>query len=92
MGRTTESLAESKLAVEVAHLDVSVAAHLGWHYFMTRQYDQALEPIRKALEIDPIHPLPLTILGGIYTEKGMYAEAIAARQKAISFSKAARTF
>jgi tetratricopeptide (TPR) repeat protein len=54
---------------------------------MTRQYDQALEPIRKALEIDPIHPLPLTILGGIYTEKGMYAEAIAARQKAISFSK-----
>jgi tetratricopeptide (TPR) repeat protein len=73
--------------VEAAPLDVSVLAHLGWHYFITRQYDQALEPIRKALEIDPVHPLPLTILGGVYTQKGMYAEAIAARLKAISYSK-----
>src|SRR5258708_8624747 len=87
MGRFGESLTESKSALNVAALDVSVVAHLGAHYRMARQNAQALEAIRKALEIDPNHHLPLNVLGQIYTDKRMYPEAIETHRKAIASSK-----
>ncbi len=92
MGRTAESLVESKRALELAPLDINVAGHLAWHYLQARQYDQGLEAIRKALEIDPSQHLALDVLALIYTEKGMYAEAIAAYQKAIPASQGSTTY
>jgi len=50
LGRTAESLAESKRALELEPLHLVVGGHLGWHYLYARQYDQAIEQFRKTLE------------------------------------------
>lgn len=71
LGRVTESLAESNRALDLAPLDVTLAAHLGSHYYWARQYDRGLEATNKGLEIDPNHHMLLDLLGVISTEKGM---------------------
>ena len=40
LGRTADSLAESKRALELEPLQLVVGTHLGWHYLYARQYDQ----------------------------------------------------
>jgi len=53
MGRIEESLAESRRALELDPLVLILNVHLGWHYLYARQYDQAIEQLRKTLEMDP---------------------------------------
>src|SRR6185436_1856574 len=47
-----------------------------------RQYDQAIEHFKKALEMDPNFPDAHAMLGWTYIRKGMYPEAIAEFEKA----------
>jgi TolB-like protein/DNA-binding winged helix-turn-helix (wHTH) protein/thioredoxin-like negative regulator of GroEL len=58
LGRTEESLAESKRALELEPLNLAIGVHLGWHYLYARQYDQAIEQFRKTLELDRPFPRP----------------------------------
>ena len=46
-GRIEESLTQSKRALELSPFDMLLNVHLGWHYLYARQYDQALDQIRK---------------------------------------------
>jgi TolB-like protein/DNA-binding winged helix-turn-helix (wHTH) protein/Tfp pilus assembly protein PilF len=82
LGRTEESLAESKRALELEPLQLVVGIHLGWHYLYARQYDQAIEQFRKTLELDPAFPQALRYAAWAYLQKGMYPEAIAALRAA----------
>jgi TolB-like protein/Flp pilus assembly protein TadD len=75
LGRTQESLAESKRSLELAPLDLIINTHLGWNYIFVHQYDQAIEQLRKTLELDPNYGLVHWYLGLAYEQKGMYAEA-----------------
>ena len=56
----------------------SVAVHLGWNYYHQRQFDQAIEQSRKALELDNNLNTAYFILRAAYEQKGMYAEAVEA--------------
>ncbi len=87
MGRTDESLAESKLALELDPLSLIINLHLGWHYLYVRQYDKAIEQLRKTLELDPNFVLARLFLGQAYEQKAMHEEAIVEFQKAISLSR-----
>jgi TolB-like protein/DNA-binding winged helix-turn-helix (wHTH) protein/Tfp pilus assembly protein PilF len=84
LGRTEESLAESKRALELEPLQLVVGIHLGWHYFYSRQYDQAIEQFRKTLELDPTFPQTQRYAAWAYLQKGMHSEAIAALRTALS--------
>jgi TolB-like protein/DNA-binding winged helix-turn-helix (wHTH) protein/tetratricopeptide (TPR) repeat protein len=84
LGRTEESLAESKRALELEPLQLVVGTHLGWHYLYTRQYDQAIEQFRKTLELDPAFPQTLRYAAWAYLQKGMHPEAIAALRAALN--------
>jgi adenylate cyclase len=83
-GRIDESLTQSKRTLELSPFDILFNVHLGWHYFYARQYDQALEQIEKTVEMDTNFAETYPWLGLILEQKGKYAEAIAAFQKAIS--------
>jgi TolB-like protein/DNA-binding winged helix-turn-helix (wHTH) protein/Tfp pilus assembly protein PilF len=83
LGRTEESLAESKRALELEPLQLVVGIHLGWHYLYTRQSDQAIEQFRKTLELDPTFPQAQRYAGWAYLQKGMHPEAIAALRAAL---------
>lgn len=82
-GRIEESLTQSKRALELSPFDILANVHLGWHYLYARQYDQALEQIEKTIEMDKNFAQAYPWLGLILEQKGRYAEAIAAFQKAI---------
>src|SRR2546425_2930415 len=75
MGRTQESLAESKRALELDPISLIMNVHLGWHYTNARQYDLATEQLSKALEMDPNYGLGHWYLGLAYEQEGKYSEA-----------------
>jgi TolB-like protein/Tfp pilus assembly protein PilF len=81
IGHRDEALAEMKRAQEVEPLTPLFAADRGWQYWWAGQNDKAIEEARKSLELDPNFNEGLYVLGVMYAEKGMYAEAIAAHQK-----------
>jgi TolB-like protein/DNA-binding winged helix-turn-helix (wHTH) protein/Tfp pilus assembly protein PilF len=84
LGRTEESLAESKRALELEPLQLVVGSHLGWHYLYARQYDQAIEQFRKTLELDPTFPQGQRYAAWAYLQKGMHHEAVAALRTALN--------
>jgi TolB-like protein/DNA-binding winged helix-turn-helix (wHTH) protein len=83
LGRTDESLAESKRALELEPLNLAIGGHLGWHYLYARQYDQAIEQFRKTLELDPAFPQVQRLAAWAYLQKGMREEAIASLRAAL---------
>jgi TolB-like protein/DNA-binding winged helix-turn-helix (wHTH) protein len=95
LGRMDESLAESRRALLFDPLDFSNRVHLGWHRYFAREYDEAIEPITKALESEPNRrnrPNARAILGAVYEQKRMYDKAIANFQDAVAQSGGAPTY
>ena len=82
MGRTEESLAESKHALELDRLDLVINVHLGWHYFYAREYDLAIEQFCKTLQLEPNYGLTHWYLGMAYEQKANYQQALLELQKA----------
>jgi tetratricopeptide (TPR) repeat protein len=83
MGRHEEAIAEMKLAKELDPLRPRVIVGEGSILYNARRYDQAIEEIKKALEVVPTHTSAHEYLGYTYSMKGMYAEAIAEYREAI---------
>jgi tetratricopeptide (TPR) repeat protein len=54
--------------------------------YFARDYDQAVAQCRKALDLDPNSSGAYDCMGTSYLAKGMYEEALAASQKAVSLS------
>jgi tetratricopeptide (TPR) repeat protein len=75
MRRTQESVQTGRQALDLEPLDRANIAHQGWYYLWTREYDRAIEPLKKAIQVDPT-PIPRWYLGLVYEQKGMYQEAI----------------
>jgi DNA-binding winged helix-turn-helix (wHTH) protein/TolB-like protein/Flp pilus assembly protein TadD len=91
LGRKEEALSASQRGLELDPLDLTLNAHLGWHYLCVRQYDLALGQLRKTVEMDPNFSLAHWYLGLTYEQKGMFAEAIAEFQKLADLSKRSPT-
>jgi TolB-like protein/DNA-binding winged helix-turn-helix (wHTH) protein/Tfp pilus assembly protein PilF len=84
LGRTEESLAESRRALELEPLNLVINIHLGWHYLYARQYDEAIEQYRRTLELDPGFPQAKRYAAWAFLQKGRHADAIAALQAVLS--------
>jgi len=76
VGRREESFQTGRQAVSLDPLDLACNAHQGWYYLWTREYDRALDPLKKAIELDPAFPVPQWYLGLIYEQLGRNQEAI----------------
>ena len=87
MGRTQESLAESKLALEKGPTDLIQNVHLGWHYLYTRQYQLASEQFKKTLELDSNYVQAHRYLGLTYEQTGQPEQALQEFQKALALVK-----
>jgi TolB-like protein/Tfp pilus assembly protein PilF/class 3 adenylate cyclase len=81
MGRTEESLVESKRALDLDPVGLVNNVHLGWHYIYARQYYQAIEQLQKTVEMDPNRGFTHWYLGMAYEQKGNYLQAIGELQK-----------
>jgi TolB-like protein/Tfp pilus assembly protein PilF/tRNA A-37 threonylcarbamoyl transferase component Bud32 len=80
MGRHDEALAEIRKAAEVDPLSLIVNAVEAHLLYFARRYDEAIEQARRVIELEPNFPEVYEYLKRSYDQKGLYKEAIAARQ------------
>ena len=86
MGRQNEAIAEKKLALELEPLSLIVNFELGLGFYFNRDYDHAIEQLRKTLELEPNFPPANNFLPAAYEQKRMYAESLASFTKANSLA------
>ena len=80
MGRFDEALVEIRRAKEIDPLAPVLNAGEVWILYFARRYDEAIELGRKLAEIQPEFAEVHEYLKRSYDQKGMYREAITARQ------------
>jgi len=81
MGRTEESLAEIKKALELDPLSLVINSTAAYMFYFARQYDRAINQCHKSLQMEPNFGIAHIFLGWAYEQKSMYEEAIAAFRK-----------
>lgn len=75
-GRVREATAESEKAMELDPLSPLFTTNLGRAYYRARDYDKAIEYLRKVLEEKPNNTSAMYVLAHVYFQKEMYDEAI----------------
>jgi serine/threonine protein kinase/tetratricopeptide (TPR) repeat protein len=86
MGRLEEALTVIKHAQELDPLSLIINVAAGWMLYYARLYDQAIEQLRKTLELEPNYPVTHWILGLVYRKTGRYEMAIAEGERAVDSS------
>jgi eukaryotic-like serine/threonine-protein kinase len=83
-GRFLEANAEEKRAKELEPLSPIMDFEAALAFYHSRNYDQAIDQFQKTLELDPNFLPPHNFLPAAYEQKGMFEEAIAGFQRAIT--------
>jgi TolB-like protein/DNA-binding winged helix-turn-helix (wHTH) protein len=86
-GRFPEATSEAKLALDVDPLSTRFSFHLGQVHYFARQYDQAIEQLKKTNELDPLFARAYQFCALAYAQKGMRDDAIAELEKGNEFAK-----
>ncbi len=86
MGRFDEGIAETKKAQELDPLSPIINTTMGWQFYVEGRNENALEQLRKVLDIDPKFSPARRILEEVYAHMGKHKEAVAEREKALSLS------
>jgi TolB-like protein/Tfp pilus assembly protein PilF/predicted Ser/Thr protein kinase len=86
-GRFREADAEAKRAHELEPLSLITNFQVALAFYFSRSYDQAIDQFQKTLELDANFPPPLVMLPAAYEQNGMFEEAIAGFQKAITVTR-----
>jgi tetratricopeptide (TPR) repeat protein len=81
VGRNEEAIAEIKRAQELDPLSLIINSIVGIVYTETRQYDRAIEQLKKTIEMDHNFPRAHLFLAEAYERKGMFVEAISEFEK-----------
>ncbi len=84
--RLPEALEVIKKAQELDPLSLIINTDLGLILWGAHEHDQAIQQLLKTLELDPTYSQAYNILGNVYLDKKMYKEAVAAMQKAVTYS------
>ena len=78
LGRSAEAISEAERGLQLDPLSLTAHHMVAYCYYGARQYDRALEQIRKASELNLVTPDSWIhwTLGIIYRDKGSYEKAI----------------
>jgi eukaryotic-like serine/threonine-protein kinase len=86
IGRSDEALAEVKTAREVDPFNPSIAAHVSWISYLSRDAEATIQRARQARKLDPgFFPTQRYLALG-YNLQGKYNEAVPEFEKALSLS------
>ncbi|OLB35152.1 MAG: hypothetical protein AUH11_15495 [Acidobacteria bacterium 13_2_20CM_57_17] len=86
MGRFEEGMAQTKKAQELDPLSLIINTTLGWQFYVAGQNENAVEQLRKVLDIDAKFSPARRTLEEVYAHMGKQKEAVAEREKALSLS------
>ena len=82
VGQIEEGLIELKKARDLDPLSLVINTSLGRSFYFARRYDEAIEHLDRAIELEPGFFRAHLLLGLVYLCKSMYAEAIVELEKA----------
>jgi TolB-like protein/DNA-binding winged helix-turn-helix (wHTH) protein/tetratricopeptide (TPR) repeat protein len=85
-GRTEQAIASCRRALQLEPLSMIINGDLGFFLFVARRYDEAIEHMLDALEIDPSFAQGHWSLGLPYEQKAMYQKASVEFQKVFELS------
>jgi serine/threonine protein kinase/Tfp pilus assembly protein PilF len=81
LGRHEEAIKEVKTARDLDPLSPRITANVGYFLYMFRQYDLALEELRKAIEVYPDHTQNYINIAIVYATLGRYEESLVSLQR-----------
>jgi TolB-like protein len=76
MGRSHEAISEVQLAHQLDPLSFWVTRDVGRILYECRRYDEALDALQKAVEMNPNSPVVYNWLSWTYDKKGMMPESV----------------
>jgi len=85
--RHERALVEIKVARELDPLSLRTNAEEGQIFFFAKDYDDALDRLKKTIDLDPSFWLSHLFISRVYTEKGMHSEAVEEAKKASELSR-----
>ncbi len=86
MGRQDDALREIQKARDLDPLSLLISTTLGWDYYVSHQTNQAIGQLKKTLEMDQNYSPARRLLETCYEQQGMYKEAVAEWQKALTLT------
>ncbi len=86
MGRHGEAGERVKKGQESDPLSLIINVAVGWELYCDRRYDEALEQLRRTVELDPNYPVTYWILGLVLRKTGCFELAIIEGEKAVKLS------
>jgi serine/threonine protein kinase len=86
MGRRAEALRSIKRAHELDPLSLPINTHLGWAFYFLRRFDDAVDQLRKTIELDASYVLAHFVLGLCHTQLSQFSDAISELEVAASLS------
>jgi serine/threonine protein kinase/tetratricopeptide (TPR) repeat protein len=86
MGKHAEALAVMKISQESDPLSLIINVAAGWQLYCARRYDEAIEQLRRTVELDPNYPVTHWILGLLLRKTDRHELAITEGEKAVKFS------
>jgi serine/threonine protein kinase/tetratricopeptide (TPR) repeat protein len=86
MGRHAEVMARIKNGQELDPLSLIINVAVGWAFYHARQYHEAIEQLRRTVELDPNYPVTYWILGLVLRKTGNFEQASTEGEKAVNLS------
>ncbi|MFQ5738625.1 MAG: protein kinase [Acidobacteriota bacterium] len=86
-GRVEAAVSEAEQALQYDPLSLIINTLVGWTFYYARRYDQAIDRLRKTLELDSSFVPANFWLGLAYAQKLAFERAVAAMQRAVSDSE-----
>jgi tetratricopeptide (TPR) repeat protein len=86
MGRHAEAMARMKNGQEFDPLSLIINVAVGWNFYFARWYDEAIEQLRRTVELEPNYPVTYWILGLVLRKTGCFELAIIEGEKGVNLS------
>jgi tetratricopeptide (TPR) repeat protein len=87
LGRNEEARAEAEMAVERDPLSLLMNMTAALNFYLSRQYESAVEQLHKVIEMEANFVAARSVLGSVYVQQGLYDEALREYEKALELSK-----
>ena len=86
MGRHQEAMVRMKEGQDLDPLSLIISVAVGWALYFARRYDDAIEQLRRTVDLDPNYPVTYWILGLLLRKTGCYEMAITEGEKGVQLS------
>jgi len=86
MGKHAEVMSRIKRGQELDPLSLIINVAVGWAFYNDRRYDEAIEQLRRTIDLDPNYPVTYWILGLLLRKTACYELAMTEGEKGVQLS------